>query len=119
MSRPCIVLDSVASLVGELVKKEIRLYNSIGQFLPSSTYPNRGFLIFIVWMCLYRKAAIAQHPLAMYRLGLADLNGDLGQPRKPKDGVKWLKRAAEVRILENINSTDLQNRLSLVLILTR
>ncbi|KAA1106612.1 hypothetical protein PGT21_036588 [Puccinia graminis f. sp. tritici] len=44
----------------------------------------------------YRKAAIAQHPLAMYRLGLADLNGDLGQPRKPKDGVKWLKRAAEM-----------------------
>lgn len=44
----------------------------------------------------YRKAAIAQHPLAMYRLGLADLNGDLGQPRKPKDGVKWLKRAAEL-----------------------
>lgn len=32
----------------------------------------------------------------MYRLGLADLNGDLGQPRRPKDGVKWLKRAAEV-----------------------
>ncbi|KAI7961978.1 hypothetical protein MJO28_000072 [Puccinia striiformis f. sp. tritici] len=44
----------------------------------------------------YRKAAIAQHPLAMYRLGLADLNGDLGHPRKPKDGVKWLKRAAEL-----------------------
>ncbi|MBW0476710.1 hypothetical protein O181_016425 [Austropuccinia psidii MF-1] len=44
----------------------------------------------------YRKAAIAQHPQAMYRLGLVDLNGDLGQPRKPKDGVKWLKRAAEM-----------------------
>lgn len=44
----------------------------------------------------YRKAAIAQHPLAMYRLGLADLNGDLGTPRRPKDGVKWLKRAAEL-----------------------
>ncbi|CAH7687356.1 hypothetical protein PPACK8108_LOCUS22134, partial [Phakopsora pachyrhizi] len=43
----------------------------------------------------YRKAAIAQYPLAMFRLGLADLNGDLGQPRRPKDGVKWLKRAAE------------------------
>jgi hypothetical protein len=49
-------------------------------------------------MSTHRKAAIAQHPLAMYRLGLADLNGDLGQPRKPKDGVKWLKRAAEVNI---------------------
>ncbi|EGG01258.1 uncharacterized protein MELLADRAFT_50122 [Melampsora larici-populina 98AG31] len=49
----------------------------------------------------YRKAAIAQHPLAMYRLGLADLNGDLGQPRRPKDGVKWLKRAAETADVSN------------------
>ncbi|KAH9824211.1 hypothetical protein DFH28DRAFT_1162551 [Melampsora americana] len=49
----------------------------------------------------YRKAAIAQHPLAMYRLGLADLNGDLGSPRRPKDGVKWLKRAAETADVSN------------------
>lgn len=52
----------------------------------------------------YRKAAIAQHPLAMYRLSLADLNGDLGYPRRPKDGVKWLKRAAELADASHPNS---------------
>lgn len=31
----------------------------------------------------------------MYRLGTAELNGALGFPRRPKEGVKWLKRSAE------------------------
>jgi TPR repeat protein len=31
----------------------------------------------------------------MYRLGLADINGNLGLSRNVKDGNKWLKRAAE------------------------
>jgi hypothetical protein len=32
----------------------------------------------------------------MLRLGLAELNGDLGQPRRTKDGFKWLKRCAGI-----------------------
>ncbi|PFH46265.1 hypothetical protein AMATHDRAFT_155766 [Amanita thiersii Skay4041] len=43
----------------------------------------------------YRKAAAALHPGAMYRLGIAELNGELGLSRSPKEGVKWLKRSAE------------------------
>lgn len=43
----------------------------------------------------FRKAAAALHPGAMYRLGIADLNGELGLSKRPKEGVKWLKRSAE------------------------
>ncbi|EIW87190.1 HCP-like protein [Coniophora puteana RWD-64-598 SS2] len=43
----------------------------------------------------FRKAAAALHPGAMYRLGIAELNGELGLSRRPREGVKWLKRAAE------------------------
>ncbi|CDZ98231.1 Extracellular protein SEL-1 and related proteins [Phaffia rhodozyma] len=43
----------------------------------------------------YKKAAAALHPGAMYRLGTAELNGQLGLPKRPKEGVKWLKRSAE------------------------
>ena len=42
-----------------------------------------------------RKAAASLHPGAMYRLGTAELNGNLGLNRRPKEGVKWLKRSAE------------------------
>ena len=31
----------------------------------------------------------------MYRLGIAELNGELGLSKRPKEGVKWLKRSAE------------------------
>ncbi len=31
----------------------------------------------------------------MYRLATAELNGSLGLSRRPKEGVKWLKRSAE------------------------
>lgn len=31
----------------------------------------------------------------MYRLGIAEVNGDLGITKNPRDGVKWLKRAVE------------------------
>ncbi|TYJ57779.1 hypothetical protein B9479_001389 [Cryptococcus floricola] len=41
------------------------------------------------------KAAVGLHPGAMYRLGTAELNGSLGLARRPKEGVKWLKRSAE------------------------
>ena len=43
----------------------------------------------------FRKAGAAQHPGAMYRLGLAELNGELGLSKNAKEGVKWLKRSAE------------------------
>lgn len=43
----------------------------------------------------FRKAAAALHPGAMYRLGVAELNGELGLSKSPKEGVKWLKRSAE------------------------
>jgi uncharacterized protein len=43
----------------------------------------------------FKKAAAALHPGAMYRLGLAELNGELGLSKSPKEGVKWLKRSAE------------------------
>lgn len=32
----------------------------------------------------------------MHRLGLAELNGELGLSKRPKDGVQWLTRAAEL-----------------------
>ena len=31
----------------------------------------------------------------MYRLGTAELNGNLSLSKRPKEGVKWLKRSAE------------------------
>ena len=46
-------------------------------------------------MCICRKSATLSHPGAMYRLGIADLKGELGLSRNPRDGVKWLKRSAE------------------------
>ncbi|KAF7964516.1 hypothetical protein HWV62_6367 [Athelia sp. TMB] len=46
-------------------------------------------------LTFFRKAGAAQHPGAMYRLGIAELNGELGLSRRPREGVKWLKRSAE------------------------
>lgn len=43
----------------------------------------------------YKKAAAALHPGAMYRLGIASLNGELGCSKNAKEGVMWLKRSAE------------------------
>ncbi|KAI6031303.1 HCP-like protein [Pisolithus microcarpus] len=43
----------------------------------------------------FRKASAALHPGAMYRLGIAELNGELGLSKRPREGVKWLKRSAE------------------------
>ncbi|ORY98736.1 hypothetical protein BCR43DRAFT_436820 [Syncephalastrum racemosum] len=43
----------------------------------------------------YRKAATLTHPAAMFRLGVAEVNGELGISKNPRDGVKWLKRASE------------------------
>jgi TPR repeat protein len=46
-------------------------------------------------LTFFRKAGAALHPGAMYRLGIAELNGELGLSKRPKEGVKWLKRSAE------------------------
>lgn len=46
-------------------------------------------------LTFFRKATAALHPGAMYRLGIAELNGELGLSKSPKEGVKWLKRSAE------------------------
>lgn len=43
----------------------------------------------------YRKAATLNHPGAMYRLGLAEMRGELTLSRNVRDGHKWLKRSAE------------------------
>ncbi|KAG0357483.1 hypothetical protein BGZ54_000328 [Gamsiella multidivaricata] len=43
----------------------------------------------------YRKAASANHPGAMWRLGVVTLYGELGVAASPRDGVKWLKRSAQ------------------------
>lgn len=32
----------------------------------------------------------------MHRLGLAEINGEIGLTKRPREGVKWLKRAAEI-----------------------
>ncbi|CEQ42793.1 SPOSA6832_04653 [Sporobolomyces salmonicolor] len=45
---------------------------------------------------LYRRAAVLSHPGSMHRLGLAEINGEIGLSKRPKDGVQWLKRAAEL-----------------------
>ncbi|KAG0252387.1 hypothetical protein BG011_007003, partial [Mortierella polycephala] len=41
------------------------------------------------------KAASANHPGAMWRLGVVTLYGELGVAASPRDGVKWLKRSSQ------------------------
>ncbi|KAK3177218.1 hypothetical protein OEA41_008547 [Lepraria neglecta] len=43
----------------------------------------------------YRQAASKNHPGAMSRLGRACLTGDMGLGNRYREGLKWLKRAAE------------------------
>ncbi|KAG1051957.1 hypothetical protein G6F43_005872 [Rhizopus delemar] len=43
----------------------------------------------------YKIAATLNHPGAMYRLGMAEINGDLGLKRNVRNGNKWLKRSAD------------------------
>ena len=43
----------------------------------------------------YRQSASKNHPGAMSRLGKACLTGDMGLGNRYREGVKWLKRAAE------------------------
>lgn len=46
-------------------------------------------------MQFYRKAANLGDPIAMYKLGMILLKGFLGQPKNPREGISWLKRAAQ------------------------
>ncbi|KAG2196351.1 hypothetical protein INT47_010786 [Mucor saturninus] len=48
----------------------------------------------------YRKAATLNHPGAMYRLGLAEMKGELNRSRNIRDGHKWLKRSAEAATVQ-------------------
>ena len=43
----------------------------------------------------YRQSASKNHPGAMSRLGLACMVGDMGLTNRYREGLKWLKRAAE------------------------
>lgn len=43
----------------------------------------------------YRQAASKNHPGAMSRLGRACLSGEMGLVKRYREGIKWLKRAAE------------------------
>lgn len=43
----------------------------------------------------YRQSASKNHPGAMSRLGKACLTGEMGLANRYREGVKWLKRAAE------------------------
>lgn len=43
----------------------------------------------------FRQAASKNHPGAMARLGRACLAGDMGLVKRYREGIKWLKRAAE------------------------
>lgn len=43
----------------------------------------------------FRQSASKNHPGAMGRLGRACLSGDLGLGNRYREGIKWLKRAAE------------------------
>lgn len=43
----------------------------------------------------YQHAASKNHPGAMLRLGRACLTGDMGLTKRYREGIRWLKRAAE------------------------
>lgn len=43
----------------------------------------------------YRKAANLGNSVAMYKLGMILLKGFLGQPKNPREGISWLKRASQ------------------------
>ncbi|KAI9024217.1 hypothetical protein DFJ74DRAFT_667734 [Hyaloraphidium curvatum] len=43
----------------------------------------------------YRKAAMLGDPFAMYKIGTILLQGRLGAKQNPREGVLWLKRAAQ------------------------
>ncbi|KAF7726612.1 hypothetical protein EC973_008576 [Apophysomyces ossiformis] len=52
-------------------------------------------------MQFFRKAANLGDPAAMYKLGMVLLKGFLGQPKNPREGLSWLKRASQFADEEN------------------
>jgi TPR repeat protein len=49
----------------------------------------------------YKRSATLGDPPAMYKMGIIQLKGLLGQPKNPREAVGWLKRAAERADSEN------------------
>jgi TPR repeat protein len=49
----------------------------------------------------YKRAAMLGDTAAMYKMGMIQLKGLLGQPQNPREAVVWLKRAAERANTEN------------------
>lgn len=49
----------------------------------------------------YKRAATLGDTPAMYKMGMIQLKGLLGQPKDPREAVGWLKRAAERADAEN------------------
>lgn len=49
----------------------------------------------------YKRAATLGDTPAMYKMGMIQLKGLLGQPKNPREAVGWLKRAAERADAEN------------------
>ncbi|RAH42867.1 putative chitin synthase activator (Chs3) [Aspergillus brunneoviolaceus CBS 621.78] len=49
----------------------------------------------------YKRAAALGDPPAMYKMGMILLKGLLGQAKNPREGVAWLKRAADRADAEN------------------
>ena len=49
----------------------------------------------------YKRAAMLGDTPAMYKMGMIQLKGLLGQPKNPREAVGWLKRAAERADAEN------------------
>ncbi|KAI8996950.1 hypothetical protein BDB01DRAFT_713281 [Pilobolus umbonatus] len=47
-------------------------------------------------MQFYRKSANLGEPSGMYKLGMILLKGLMGQPKNPREGISWLKRAAQI-----------------------
>ena len=49
----------------------------------------------------YKRSASLGDPPAMYKMGMVLFKGLLGQTKNPKEGISWLKRAAERADVEN------------------
>lgn len=44
----------------------------------------------------YKKAAAQGHPGAMFRLAMAELNGELDLKKNAKEGIKWIRLSADL-----------------------
>lgn len=84
-------LLNVVKMVGVVKRISRKLSPSLGRSLPFSL--ERYTLLTSPDI---RRAAALTHPGAMHRLGIAELNGELGLTKRPREGVKWLKRSAEI-----------------------